>query len=119
MSSCAGSTNSASSNGSIEETENEQQLPSPNPSTQPEHTSTPDEQQQQQQQPRRRTSVYEQKQIEAPTATKGSVIASRTQNLFKQYSKDMMATPEDEEGEKKNEVAEELKNVKLQYQVSV
>ena len=37
----------------------------------------------------RRGSVYEQKDIEAPKALVGSRIASRTQNLFKQYERDM------------------------------
>lgn len=90
--------------------------PSPNPSPRSPISSTPDDpaqgQQPQQQQPKRRTSVYEQKQIDAPSATKGNVIASRTQNLFRQYSKDLMCETE----ESKNDVAEELKSVKLQYQ---
>jgi len=38
--------------------------------------------------PRRRSSVYQQKQIEAPQATRGNRIASRTQHLFAQYEKD-------------------------------
>ena len=42
----------------------------------------------------------------------GNVIASRTQNLFRQYSKDMVGPSE----ENKNSTAEELKAVKLQYQ---
>lgn len=37
----------------------------------------------------RKSSIYEIKQIEAPTATVGNRIASRTQHLFKQYEKDM------------------------------
>lgn len=38
---------------------------------------------------RRRGSVYEKKEIEAPKALVGNRIASRTQNLFKQYERDM------------------------------
>lgn len=39
--------------------------------------------------PGRKSSIYEQKQIEVPTAVVGNRIASRTQNLFKQYEKDI------------------------------
>ena len=37
----------------------------------------------------RKGSIYEQKQVEVPTTVVGNRIASRTQNLFKQYEKDM------------------------------
>uniref|UniRef100_A0A069DLU5 Putative cnidarian restricted protein n=1 Tax=Clytia hemisphaerica TaxID=252671 RepID=A0A069DLU5_9CNID len=37
----------------------------------------------------RKSSIYELKQIEAPTAIVGNRIASRTQHLFQQYEKDM------------------------------
>ena len=37
----------------------------------------------------RKGSIYEQKQVEVPTAVVGNRIASRTQHLFKQYEKDM------------------------------
>ena len=37
----------------------------------------------------RKSSIYEQKQVEVPTAVVGNRIASRTQNLFKQYEKDI------------------------------
>lgn len=37
---------------------------------------------------KRKSSIYEQKQIEAPVATKGNRITARTEHLFKQYERD-------------------------------
>ena len=37
----------------------------------------------------RKGSIYEQKQIEAPVATKGNRITARTEHLFKQYERDI------------------------------
>lgn len=38
----------------------------------------------------RKSSIYEQKQIEAPVTTKGNRIMARTENLFKQYQRDIV-----------------------------
>lgn len=37
----------------------------------------------------RRTSIYEQKHIKAPVIPRGNIISSRTENLFKNYERDM------------------------------
>lgn len=37
----------------------------------------------------RKSSIYEQKQIEAPVTTKGNRITARTEHLFKQYERDI------------------------------
>lgn len=60
----------------------------------------------------RKNSIYEQKQIEAPVATKGNRITSRTENLFKQYERDVAATPS-EEGKSKVNIAREEKQREL------
>ena len=39
--------------------------------------------------PVRKTSIYEQKQIQPPCVSRGDIIASRTENLFKNYKRDI------------------------------
>lgn len=68
----------------------------------------------------RKSSIYEQKQIEAPITSKGNRIASRTENLFKQYERDVGAIAPDEEKSKvdiaREQKQKELEEMKKLYQ---
>ena len=61
-------------------------------------------------------SMYRLKNIDPPTATIGSRISSRTQNLFRQYEVDIGNSKADQ---LKKETTKELREIRLQYQNSI